>query len=74
MAKKALCRAELEVWLRAVGAKRVNIAYAREEKGDPRLPSFKPDRRKQHDAQIRARYLAQSLSKDGYDAVVTVPK
>ena len=72
MAKNATCMSELFAWLQAVSPSRVIIAYDREEKGDPRLPGFKANPRKRHDAQIWARYLANTLIKDGYDAAVAV--
>ena len=72
MSKNEICRAELLAWLKAVGAKRVVVAFDREEKGDPRLASFKPDKRKGHDTQVWARYLAQFLNREGYDAKVAV--
>ncbi len=61
---------ELKSFLRTAGTKKVVIAFDNEEKGDPKLASYKQDKRKRYDAQIWARYLAITLAKQGYDARV----
>ncbi|MGN6555251.1 MAG: toprim domain-containing protein [Verrucomicrobiota bacterium] len=55
-------REELDTWLREVNCRRVIVAYDNEEKGDPKLESYKPDMRKRFDAQIWARTLATDLA------------
>ena len=72
MSRNEICWGELLRWLKAVAPERVVVAFDREEKGNPRLPSFKPDRRKRYDSQIWARHLAQALIREGYNAVVAV--
>jgi hypothetical protein len=72
MAKNQTCVRELREWLKAVAPDRVVIAYDSEEKGNPCLPSFKPNPRKRHEAQIWARYLAKLLNHEDYDAFVAV--
>lgn len=54
-------REELDAWLIAVGARKVRVAFDNEEKGDPKLPGYKADPTKRHDAQIYARALAEDL-------------
>jgi hypothetical protein len=49
---------ELVEWLLSVKAKRVVVVYDNEEKSDPNLPSYKPDRKKRFDAEIWERILA----------------
>ena len=72
MAKNRGCLEELFTWLKGVTPARVVIVYDSEEKGDPRLPGFKANPRKRHDAQIYARYLANVLNHEGHDAFVGV--
>jgi hypothetical protein len=55
-------REELDGWLRAVKARRVIVVYDNEDKANPKLESFKPDKRKRYDAVIWARYLATDLA------------
>ncbi len=55
-------REVLDEWLRKVKCRRVIVAFDNEEKGDPKLESFKPDVRKRFDAQIWARFLATDIS------------
>jgi hypothetical protein len=55
-------REELDGWLQAVRCRQVIVAFDDEEKGDPALPGYQPDKRKRHDAQIWARYLATDLA------------
>jgi hypothetical protein len=72
MAKNRGCLNELFNWLKAITPTRIVIAYDSEDKGDPRLPAFKANPRKRHDAQIWARYLANLMNREGYDTVVGV--
>jgi len=65
-------RAALEKWLRSSGARRVCVAFDNEDKGNPNLPGFKKDPWKRYDTQVWARYLAEQLARDGYDARVCV--
>lgn len=65
-------RDRMETWLRKSGARRVVVAYDNEEKGDPNLPSYKPNAWTRHETQAWARYLAEQLSREGYDARVCV--
>jgi hypothetical protein len=52
----------LKEWLRwHCAAERIVVAFDNQEKGDPRLPGFKPDKRKRFDADIWARYLGTIL-------------
>lgn len=62
MAKNYEVREELNWWLSSVGARRVVVAYDEEEKGDPKLPSYKPEKWKRFDSIVWARYLALDLS------------
>src|ERR1017187_974455 len=52
-----------EDWLRRVGCRRVIVAFDNEEKGDPKLESFKADWTKRHDATKWMRYLATDLAR-----------
>lgn len=54
-------RQELEQFLRMCCAEHVVVVFDNEEKGDPKLPGFKPDWRKRHDAEIWARYMAEDV-------------
>ena len=63
---------EVEDWLESLGVRQVVIAYDSEEKGIAGLPGFHPDARRRHDAQIWARYLADQVSKIGYEGKVCV--
>lgn len=54
-------RQEMEEFLRMCGAEHVVVCFDNEEKGDRTKPGYKPDWRKRHDAEIWARYLAESL-------------
>lgn len=57
-------REELAGWLRVVGCRRVIIAFDDEEKSDPTLESYQPDKRKRYDSVIWARVLANDLAKE----------
>ncbi|MBI2950360.1 MAG: hypothetical protein HYY23_22255 [Verrucomicrobia bacterium] len=75
MSKNSDLQWELFRWLKAVGARKVVVAFDNEEKGDPRLPSYKADPRKRLQTEIWARYLARLLKSRGYDGrVATLPK
>jgi len=68
-------RDALEKWLRASGARQVVVAFDNEEKGDPKLPAYKPDEWKRFETQAWARYLADQLMRENYDArVLVLPK
>ena len=55
---------ELKEWLLVdCRPERVIVAFDNEEKGNPRLPGYKADKRKRYDAEIWARYLAITLEK-----------
>ena len=70
MSKYLPVQQELLTWLKRVGAKKVIVAFDNEEKGDPRLPSYKEDPAKRHQTQIWARYLAKLLCGRSFDALV----
>ena len=72
MAKNMVCRQELLSWLKAINPAQVVVVYDSEDKGNPRLPAFKANPRKRHEAQIWARYLAKLLNHEGYDAAVGI--
>jgi hypothetical protein len=72
MAKNETCRQELLDWLQTVAPERVVIAYDNEEQSEPGSPYYKPDKRKRHQAHIWARYLAQTLARENFDASVAV--
>jgi hypothetical protein len=55
-------REQLDTWLREVKCRHVIVAYDEEEKGDPKLESFKADARKRFDSQIWARVLATDIA------------
>jgi hypothetical protein len=64
---------ELKSWLWGDGRavpKKIVVGFDNEEKGDPRLPGFKPDRRKRFEAVVWARYLAYMLKKEFGRALV----
>ncbi len=61
---------DLHAELKRVGVKRVAVVFDNEEKGDPKLASFKADDHKRYDTQIWSRYLAISLAAKNYDAKV----
>jgi hypothetical protein len=62
--KNYLVLEDLKEWLRTdCSPERLVVAFDNEEKGDPKLPGFKPDKRKRFDAEIWARYLAIILDK-----------
>lgn len=64
---------ELKSWLWGDGRSRPNkivVAFDNEEKGDPKLPGFKPDKRKRFDSIIWARFLATSLKREFGRAMV----
>ena len=61
---------QLLSWLEFVGAKRVIVAFDNENKGDPRLASFKGDPGKRYDTQIWANFLGQLLASKGYETKV----
>jgi len=61
MAKNEQLRDRLDAWLRAVKCNRVVVAFDNEEKADPRLASYKPEREKRFEAQKWARYLGEDL-------------
>jgi len=61
MAKNESLRQKLDRWLQAVKCYRVITAFDNEEKGDPRLASYKPDREKRFEAQKWAQYLGLDL-------------
>jgi hypothetical protein len=53
---------ELKDWLKNdCRPEKLIVAFDNEEKGDAKLPGFKPDKRKRFDAEIWARYLAYTL-------------
>ncbi|HEY1170997.1 MAG TPA: DNA translocase FtsK [Verrucomicrobiae bacterium] len=65
----------LIAYIREVNPKHVIVGFDSEEKGDPALASFKPDKKKRYDAIIWARYLAEKLARDGWDGrVCLLPK
>jgi hypothetical protein len=70
MSKFWLIEQELDEWLKAVQAKTVVVAFDNEEKGDPSLESFKPDRRKWFDAEVWARYLAERMRRQGFEGKI----
>ena len=61
MGKNESLRQKLDRWLQAVKCYRVITAFDNEEKGDPRLASYKPDREKRFEAQKWAQYLGLDL-------------
>jgi len=54
-------RTALDRWLRAVKCNRVMIAFDSEEKGDPNLESYKPEREKRFEVNKWAKYLGMDL-------------
>ena len=51
------------------------VGYDNEEKGDPKLDSYKEEKWKRYESQAWARYLAHELTHEGYDGkVCTLPK
>ena len=60
-ARNESLRQKLDRWLQAVKCYRVITAFDNEEKGDPRLASYKPDREKRFEAQKWAQYLGLDL-------------
>jgi len=53
---------ELKEWLHDDCApEKIVVAFDSEEKGDPKLPGFKPEKGKRFDAEVYARYLAIKL-------------
>jgi len=57
---------QILAWLREAGATTVVVVFDNEEKGDPLLPSYKPDAQSRLDAEIWARYAAAWLQGNGY--------
>ena len=68
-------REMLDNWLRAVGCRRVIVAFDNEEHSDPKLKSFKQERDARFAAQLYARVLATDLYKKIHVAglVCTLP-
>lgn len=64
------CVPGLTVLPRGTALREVVIAFDNEEKGDPALPGYKEEKWKRYDAEIWARHLARSLSKEGFDGRV----
>ena len=62
--------ADLVDWLLGWKLQQVVVAYDNEEKGDPALPSFKERAYDRFDSEVWARYLAKTLSEDGFDGRV----
>lgn len=54
-------------WLEGVQPKSVVVAYDSEEKGDPKLPGYTPNRWNRHDALVWARYLVEKLAREAHD-------
>jgi hypothetical protein len=67
---------ELKEWLRNDCApEKLIVAFDSEEKGDPKLPGFKPDKRRRFDSEVWARYLAIKLEQSFCAArVCNLPK
>ncbi len=63
---------ELQNFLDECDISRVVVAFDNEDKSNPALPSFKADKRKRFDTIIWARYLAERLAHEGYEARVCV--
>lgn len=59
---------DIEDWLSALGVRQVIVAFDNEEKGDPNLPGYKPEKWKRYDTEVWARYLAKRLTEAGYEA------
>ena len=59
---------DIEDWLSAQGVRQVVVAFDNEEKGDPNLPGFKPEKWRRYDTQVWARYLVKRLADAGYEA------
>lgn len=70
MAKNWNVWEDLLNWISDLLPHRIIVAYDNEEKGDPKLPGFKSEPWRRHDAEVWARYLAGQVEKHGYDARV----
>ena len=67
---------DLKDWIRNdLLAEKIVVAFDNEEKGNPKLPGFKPDKRKRYDADIWGQYLALRLGKEfGTTLVCRLPE
>jgi hypothetical protein len=79
MVRNKAIEMEMRDWLRMMGrVKEVLVGFDSEEKGDPKLASFKEDPWKRHDTEVYARYLAGwvkgQASLAGRAGVVFLPK
>jgi len=61
---------DIEQWLLETEVRQVVIAYDNEEKGDPKLPGFKEEKRDRFDSEVWARYLCKRIAKEGWDTRV----
>ncbi len=71
-AKNWFVQYEFLDWLESENVRRVVVAYDNEEKGDPKLESYKEEFKKRHDTEAWARYLAHLVDREGYDGRVCV--
>ncbi|HEX3800287.1 MAG TPA: DNA translocase FtsK [Verrucomicrobiae bacterium] len=62
-AKNYECRQVLDDWLMQVHCRHVIVGFDNEEKGDPKLASYKKERDNRFDSIIWARYLATDLAR-----------
>jgi hypothetical protein len=61
----------LKEWIREeCRVEKLVVSFDSEEKGDPKLPGFKPEKRRRFDAEIWARYLAYVLEKEFHTAKI----
>jgi len=65
-------RDAMDTWLRSSGARSVVVAFDNEEKGDPKLPGYKPDPMRRYETAAWARFLAEQMVRDGFEARVCV--
>ena len=61
---------DIEDWLEILSMKRVIVSFDNEDKSTPGLPGYKKEKWKRHDAEIWSRYLADQVTREGYEGQV----